>query len=80
MYHLKGGILKYLETMPKKESLWEGDCFVFDYRVAVNHDLKPALWKIDPTTNLPEPMNPLEIDKIAERRRSGAIFKKPYTF
>ena len=80
VYHLKGGILKYLETMPKKESLWEGDCFVFDYRVAVNHDLKPALWKIDPTTNLPEPMNPLEIDKIAERRRSGAIFKKPYTF
>ena len=80
VYHLKGGILKYLETMPKKESLWEGDCFVFDYRVAVNHDLKPALWKIDPTTNLPEPINPLEIDKIAERRRSGAIFKKPYTF
>ena len=71
---------KYLEIMPKNESLWEGDCFVFDYRVAVNHDLKPALWKIDPVTNLPERMNPLEVDKIAERRRSGAIFKKPYTF
>ena len=80
VYHLKGGILKYLETMPKNQSLWEGDCFVFDYRVAVNHDLKPALWKIDPDTNLPERMNPLEVDKIAERRRSGAIFKKPYTF
>ena len=79
VYHLKGGILKYLESMPKKESLWEGDCFVFDYRVAVNHDLQPALWKIDPESNMPEPMNPSEVEKIAERRRSGAIFKKPYT-
>ena len=64
VYHLKGGILKYLETMPQNQGLWEGDCFVFDYRVAVNHDLKPALWKIDPDTNLPEQMNPLEVDKI----------------
>lgn len=80
VYHLKGGILKYLESIPKAESLWEGDCFVFDYRVAVNHDLKPALWKIDPETNLPERMNPEEVDRIGERRRSGAIFKKPYTF
>ena len=79
VYHLKGGILKYLESMPKKESLWEGDCFVFDYRVAVNHDLQPALWKIDPKSNMPEPMNPSEVERIAERRRSGAIFKKPYT-
>ena len=80
VYHLKGGILKYLETMPKAQSLWEGDCFVFDYRVAVDHDLEPALWKIHPETNLPEPMSEDEVDKIAERRRSGAIFKKPYTF
>jgi len=39
VYHLKGGILKYLEEVPKEESLWEGECFVFDDRVAVNHDL-----------------------------------------
>lgn len=38
VYHLKGGILKYLEEVPKEESLWEGDCFVFDERVVVNHD------------------------------------------
>jgi UPF0176 protein len=38
VYHLKGGILKYLEEIPKDESLWEGDCFVFDQRVTVNHD------------------------------------------
>jgi UPF0176 protein len=42
VYHLKGGILKYLETQPQKESLWEGDCFVFDQRVAVKHALKES--------------------------------------
>ena len=40
VYHLQGGILKYLEEVPKEESLWEGECFVFDNRVAVNHDLE----------------------------------------
>jgi UPF0176 protein len=40
VYHLKGGILKYLEDVPKQESLWEGACFVFDSRVAVEHELK----------------------------------------
>ena len=39
VYHLKGGILKYLETVPAAESLWEGECFVFDQRVAVGHGL-----------------------------------------
>lgn len=42
VFHLKGGILKYLERIPQKESLWEGDCFVFDRRVAVGHGLKEA--------------------------------------
>lgn len=78
VYHLKGGILRYMELMPKAQSLWEGDCFVFDYRVAVDHDLQPAQWKIDPTTSLPEPMGEDEVERIAERRRSGEIFKKPY--
>ncbi len=40
VYHLKGGILKYLETQHESDSLWEGDCFVFDQRVAVTHGLK----------------------------------------
>ncbi|MBC7491951.1 MAG: rhodanese-related sulfurtransferase, partial [Novosphingobium sp.] len=35
VYHLQGGILKYLETVPAEESLWQGECFVFDHRVAV---------------------------------------------
>jgi len=40
VYHLKGGILKYLETVPAEQSLWQGECFVFDQRVAVGHDLE----------------------------------------
>lgn len=40
VYHLEGGILNYLENVPEHESLWEGECFVFDERVAVNHALK----------------------------------------
>tara|TARA_R110002073_G_scaffold73053_9_gene178677 strand:+ start:1743 stop:2696 length:954 start_codon:yes stop_codon:yes gene_type:complete len=40
VYHLQGGILKYLEEVPSQESLWEGECFVFDNRVAVDHQLQ----------------------------------------
>lgn len=40
VYHLEGGILKYLEEIPKDQTLWQGECFVFDNRVAVDHDLK----------------------------------------
>jgi UPF0176 protein len=39
VYHLQGGILKYLENVPKEQSMWEGECFVFDQRVAVKHGL-----------------------------------------
>jgi UPF0176 protein len=42
VYHLKGGILKYLETVPEEESLWEGECFVFDERVTLQHGLRPG--------------------------------------
>ncbi len=40
VYHLEGGILNYLEQVPEKDSLWQGECFVFDNRVAVNHQLE----------------------------------------
>lgn len=40
VYHLEGGILKYLEEVPQQESLWEGECFVFDERIAVQHGLE----------------------------------------
>lgn len=39
VYHLEGGILKYLEEVPEQDSLWQGECFVFDSRIAVTHNL-----------------------------------------
>lgn len=44
VYHLEGGILKYLEEVPEEESLWRGECFVFDNRVAVNHKLEKGIY------------------------------------
>lgn len=46
VYHLKGGILQYLEEVPEEESKWKGDCFVFDQRVAVGHGLEEGDWKV----------------------------------
>ena len=46
VFHLKGGILKYLEEVPQEESLWEGECFVFDQRVTVGHGLAPGSYDI----------------------------------
>lgn len=40
VFHLRGGILKYLEDVPEEDSLWEGECFVFDERVTVDHKLE----------------------------------------
>jgi len=40
VYHLQGGVLKYLEEVPEAESLWQGECFVFDNRVSVDHSLQ----------------------------------------
>lgn len=45
VFHLQGGILKYLEQVPKDETLWKGECFVFDNRVAVNHDLEKGSYE-----------------------------------
>lgn len=42
VYHLEGGILKYLEEVPAERSLWDGACFVFDERVAVGHGVTPS--------------------------------------
>ena len=42
VFHLQGGILKYLEDVPADDSLWQGECFVFDERVSVGHGLKPG--------------------------------------
>ena len=53
VYHLEGGILKYLETVPAEQSLWQGECFVFDERVTVDHDLQPGSYVLDQPTGMP---------------------------
>ena len=42
VYHLKGGILKYLEEVPQQDSTWQGECYVFDERVTVDHNLQAS--------------------------------------
>lgn len=64
VYHLEGGILQYLEDTPEEHSLFEGECFVFDQRVTVNHKLEkaaminamPAAIRLPPKTNAPNSM------------------------
>ncbi len=46
VYHLKGGILKYLEQVPEDQSLWQGECFVFDERVTVRHGLEQGTFQL----------------------------------
>ena len=46
VYHLQGGILKYLENVPAEQSLWQGECFVFDQRVAVGQSLAPGHYEL----------------------------------
>ena len=46
VYHLQGGILKYLEEVPREQSSWEGECYVFDRRVAVDHELEKGSYDL----------------------------------
>lgn len=55
VYHLQGGILNYLETVPAPESLWQGECFVFDQRVAVQHGIAPGTFQLCPSCGQPIP-------------------------
>ncbi len=74
VYHLQGGILKYLENVPKEESLWEGECFVFDQRVAVKHGL--AVGEFDQCYACRHPLSPVEI----EDSRYTAGISCPYCY
>lgn len=67
VYHLKGGILKYLEKVPEAQSLWEGDCFVFDQRVAVRHGLEKGIH--DMCFGCRHPVSP--VDKVSPRYAEG---------
>jgi len=67
VYHLEGGILKYLEEVPQEESIWEGECFVFDSRVAVNHKLEKGQY--DQCYGCRHPIT--EQDKLSEKYLKG---------
>jgi UPF0176 protein len=67
VYHLEGGILKYLEEVPEAETLWQGECFVFDGRVAVNHSLEKGSYDQCNACRLPI----TEADKQDERYMAG---------
>ena len=67
VYHLKGGILKYLEEMPIESTLWEGECFVFDERVTVNHQLEKGSYDQCNACRLPI----TEVDKISDKYQQG---------
>ena len=67
VYHLKGGILKYLEEVPEEQSSWQGECFVFDNRVAVNHRLEKGHY--DQCHGCRHPIT--EQDKQSEKYRQG---------
>jgi UPF0176 protein len=53
VYHLDGGILNYLEKVNKDETLWQGECFVFDHRVTVDHDLSAGDFELCPACRMP---------------------------
>ncbi|WP_100657404.1 rhodanese-related sulfurtransferase [Alteromonas flava] len=74
VYHLEGGILQYLEDVPQQDSLWEGDCFVFDNRVAVNHQLEKSVYDQCYACRLPI----TEADKQSEQFEAGVSCPKCY--
>ncbi|MGA1741450.1 MAG: rhodanese-related sulfurtransferase [Pseudohongiellaceae bacterium] len=74
VYHLQGGILKYLEEVPQEESLWQGECFVFDNRVAVNHALEKGDYDQCHACRLPI----TEEDKQSEYYEKGVSCSRCY--
>jgi UPF0176 protein len=67
VYHLRGGILKYLEEVPQAESKWRGECFVFDNRVSVNHALEKGSYDQCHACRLPI----TEADRRSEKYQPG---------
>ncbi|MEQ1487222.1 MAG: rhodanese-related sulfurtransferase [Methylotenera sp.] len=62
VFHLQGGILKYLETVPEAQSMWQGECFVFDQRVAVKHNLEVG--EFDQCYACRHPLSPTEMQSV----------------
>jgi len=67
VYHLEGGILKYLEEIPEEDTLWQGECFVFDERITVNHQLERGNYDQCNACRLPI----TEEDKLSEHYHHG---------
>ena len=67
VYHLQGGILKYLEEIPESDSLWQGECFVFDNRVSVDHALQKGSYDQCHACRLPI----TETDRQSEKYQQG---------
>ncbi|MFZ9228398.1 MAG: rhodanese-related sulfurtransferase [Prochlorococcaceae cyanobacterium] len=66
VHHLQGGILRYLEEVPEQSSSWQGECFVFDQRVTVNHQLEPGSHSLCYACGLP--LAPAELQHPAYRK------------
>ncbi|MCJ8337856.1 MAG: rhodanese-related sulfurtransferase [Pseudomonadales bacterium] len=66
VYHLEGGILKYLEEVPQQESMWEGECFVFDNRVTVDHNLDKGKYEQCHACRLPLTEQQLQHQKYTQ--------------
>jgi UPF0176 protein len=66
VYHLDGGILKYLEEMPEQNSLWQGECFVFDQRVAVKHGLEQGSYDQCYACRMPLSQADMQSDKYLQ--------------
>lgn len=76
VYHLEGGILKYLETTPPEQSKWEGECFVFDQRVSIDHALRPGQHTLNFACGHPHPSGAAEgapCPICAKRGQPGAV-------
>ncbi|OUS39365.1 hypothetical protein A9R01_01760 ['Osedax' symbiont bacterium Rs2_46_30_T18] len=66
VYHLEGGILKYLEEVPQQESMWQGECFVFDNRVTVDHNLDKGKYEQCHACRLPLTEQQLQHEKFSK--------------
>ena len=66
IYHLRGGILKYLEEIPKEESLWEGECFVFDDRASITHNLDKGTYELCRNCRMPLSIKDRRSEKYEE--------------
>ena len=86
VYHLDGGILSYLEKVDQDKTLWQGECFVFDHRVTVDHDLNAGDYELCPACRMPlspedklSPLFELHVscprchDRISAEKREGLL-------